>query len=100
VIWLEGGAASRLRVTGALDGRTVRRIFDAIARGAVVLDLSGVETANDSAVAFIAGLPRERCSVAASPSWLSRALERLQSRGANGASVDETGRSRDAKQFH
>lgn len=80
MIWLEGGAASRLRVTGALDGRTARRIFDAISRGAVVLDLSGVETANESAVAFIAGLPRERCRVAASPSWLSRAFERFRPR--------------------
>ena len=59
-----------MRVIGSLIGRAVRRLFEAISCGEVVLDLSEVDEANDSAVMFIAHLPKERCTLAACPGWL------------------------------
>ena len=78
MIRLEGGAHGRVRVVGSLDGRGMRQLFEAISRGAVVLDLSGVEQANESAVMFLARLPEERCDVAECPGWLSAWMERLR----------------------
>jgi hypothetical protein len=78
VIRLEGGAPGRVRVIGSLDGRGLRQLFEAISRGAVVLDLSGVDRANESAVMFLARLPKERCDLAECPGWLSVWLERFR----------------------
>jgi len=78
VIRLEGGAPGRLRVVGFLEGHGMRRLFEAISRGTVVLDLSEVDQANESGVSFLADLPPERCRLAACPSWLSVWLERFR----------------------
>ena len=75
MIRLEGGPRGRVRVVGCLDGRGMRHLFEAISRGAVVLDLSGVDQANESAVMFLARLPKERCELAECPGWLSVWLE-------------------------
>jgi hypothetical protein len=78
VIRLEGGAPGRVRVIGSLDGHGMRQLFGAISRGAVVLDLSGVDQSNESALMFLARLPKERCEVAECPGWLSVWLERFR----------------------
>jgi hypothetical protein len=78
VIRLEGGPRGRVRVIGSLDGRGVRQLFEAISRGAVVLDLSEVDQAKESAVMFLARLPEERCELAECPGWLSVWLARFQ----------------------
>jgi hypothetical protein len=56
----------------------MKTLFNVISQGPVVLDLSEVEEAKESAVTFLARLPRERCRVAACPSWLSWWLKRLR----------------------
>jgi hypothetical protein len=56
----------------------MRQLFEAISRGAVVLDLSEVEQAKESAVVFLAGLPKERCELVECPGWLSVWLERFR----------------------
>jgi hypothetical protein len=56
----------------------MRQLFEAISRGAVVLDLSEVDQAKESAVMFFARLPKERCELAECPGWLSVWLERLR----------------------
>lgn len=78
MIRLEGGPRGRVRVIGSLDGRGVRQLFEAISRGAVVLDLSEVDQAKESAVMFLARLPSERCELAECPDWLSVWLERFK----------------------
>jgi hypothetical protein len=81
-----------VRVVGPLDGRSLRTLFDVISKGPVVLDLSEVEEAKESAVTFLARLPRERCRVAACPRWLSWWLERLRRRmRLNGRGADDRG---------
>jgi hypothetical protein len=78
MIRIDGSPAGRVRVIGSLDGRMVSRLFEAISRGTVVLDLSEVEEADESAVTFIARLPKERCAIAACPGWLVPWLERYR----------------------
>lgn len=78
MIRLEGGKKGRVRVVGSLDGRGMKQLFDAISRGAVVLDLSGVEQAHASAVMFLAHLPKQRCELAECPGWLSAWMERFR----------------------
>ena len=78
MIRLEGGAPGRLRVVGSLEGHRMRRLFEAISTGTVVLDLSEVDEANESGVSFLADLPAERCNLAACPSWLSVWLEQFR----------------------
>ena len=78
MIRLEGGSRGRVRVIGSLDGRGMRQLFEAISRGAVVLDLSEVGQAKESAVMFLARLPKERCELAECPGWLSVWLERFR----------------------
>jgi hypothetical protein len=76
VIRIEASPRPRVRVIGSLDGRAVRTLFDVISNGEVVLDLSEVNEAKESAVTFLARLPRERCRLAACPRWLSWWLRR------------------------
>jgi hypothetical protein len=92
VIRIEASPRPRVRVIGSLDGRAVRALFEAISRGSVVLDLSEVDEAKESAVMFIARLPRERCRLAACPRWLSWWLKRLRRTPA--AMAGETGAAR------
>lgn len=89
MIQIEASPQPRVRVIGSLDGRAVRALFEAISRGSVELDLSEVDEAKDSAVMFIARLPRERCRLAACPRWLASWLERL--RRTSAPTVDVTG---------
>ena len=85
MIRIEASPRPRVRVIGSLDGRAARTLFEAISRGSVVLDLSEVDEAKESAVMFIARLPRERCRLAACPRWLSWRLARLRrTSGADG----------------
>jgi hypothetical protein len=78
VIRIEASPRPRVRVIGSLDGRAVRVLFDAISHGSVVLDLSEVNEAKESAAMFLARLPRERCRLAACPRWLAWWLRRLR----------------------
>lgn len=77
MIRLEGGASGRVRVIGQLEGPAVK-LFEAISRGAVVLDLSEVDRPDESAVMFLADLAHERCKLTACPSWLSRWMDRFR----------------------
>jgi hypothetical protein len=83
VIRIEASPRPRVRVIGALDGRAVRALFDAISHGSVVLDLSEVDEAKESAVIFLARLSPERCRLAACPWWLSWWLKRVRRTGRN-----------------
>ncbi len=94
MIRIEASPRPRVRVIGSLDWRTVRALFEAISRGSVVLDLSEVDDAKESAVMFIARLPRERCRLATCPRWLAWWLERL--RRTSVPMADETGAARNA----
>jgi hypothetical protein len=81
MIRIEASPRPRVRVIGSLDGRAVKTLFDVISKGSVVLDLSEVSEAKESAVMFLARLPRERCRVAACPRWLTWWLKRLRRLG-------------------
>ena len=65
----EPGMAGRARVIGSLTGDAVRFLLDAVDGGVVVLDLSEVNRADDSAVRVLAGLSR-RCTLLSCPRWL------------------------------
>jgi hypothetical protein len=78
VIRLEGEEAGRVRVIGALQGQAVRLLFDAISQGPIVLDLSQVTMAEESAVRLLAELPPERCDFVSCPTWLALWVERMR----------------------
>ena len=60
----------RARVIGSLTGDAVRVLLDAVDGGVVVLDLSEVNRADDSAVRVLAGLSPGRCTLLSCPRWL------------------------------
>jgi hypothetical protein len=78
MIRIEGGEGGRVRVFGALQGAAVRLLFEAISRGPVVLDLSGVTMAEEGAVRLLAELSPDRCELVECPTWLSLWVERLR----------------------
>jgi hypothetical protein len=80
VIRIEREAPGRARVTGALVGESVGLLRDELARADAVLDLSGVEKADEVAVRLLAGLPPERCPVVSCPRWLALWVERTRQR--------------------
>jgi hypothetical protein len=78
VIRLDAGPGGRLRVIGSLEEPALELLRRAISRGAVVLDLSEVEWADESAVRLLAGLPPERCTVSSCPTWLALWVEQVR----------------------
>ena len=78
MIRIEWEATGRARVTGALVGEFVRLLRDEISGEAVVLDLSGVDRADESAVRLLAGLSPERCPLVSCPRWLALWVERMR----------------------
>ena len=79
MIRIEREATGRARVTGALVGDSVRLLQDELA-SADVLDLSGVEKADERAVRLLAGLSPRRCPLASCPRWLALWMERVRRR--------------------
>ena len=82
MIRIEEGTARRVRVIGSLHGPAVRLLSQAVSKGPLVLDLSDVDQADESAVRLLADLPPERCTLAGCPTWLGLWLDRV--RGAPG----------------
>jgi hypothetical protein len=78
VIRLEAGGAGRVRVIGSLQGPELQSLLDSICRDPVVLDLSEVDQADESAVKLLAGLPEDRCTLARCPRWLALWVDRLR----------------------
>ena len=66
----------RVRVMGALDKPALALLTEAIADGDVVLDLSEVTEADESAVSLLARLPAGQCSFVGCPRWLAQRIER------------------------
>ena len=66
----EPGAAERARVIGSLTGEALQLLLDAVNRGVIVLDLSGVDEVDDSAVHLLARLSPGSCTFVACPRWL------------------------------
>ncbi len=78
MIRIEREAAGRARVTGSLVGESVRLLRDELSRADAVLDLSGVEKADEGAVRLLAGLSAESCPLASCPRWLALWVERVR----------------------
>ncbi len=77
MIRIERDAGGRARVTGALVGDSVGLLRDELAMADVVLDLSGVEKADEAAVRLLAGLSPQRCPLGSCPRWLALWVERV-----------------------
>lgn len=76
---LEEDAVGRVRVIGRLCGQSAQKMLrEALARGAVIVDTSGVLQADEEAVAFLAGLPTESTVIVSPPAWLARWIERVR----------------------
>jgi hypothetical protein len=82
VIRIEEGTARRVRVIGSLHGPALRLLSQAVSKGPLILDLSGVDQADEKALRLLADLPPERCTLVGCPTWLSLWLDRV--RGAAG----------------
>jgi len=78
MIRIEWGATGQARVTGALIGESVGLLRDVTSGDAVVLDLSGVERADEGAVRLLAGLPPERWALVSCPRWLVLWVEQMR----------------------
>jgi hypothetical protein len=78
VIRLEETTARCVRVIGALSRAELGLLAATVARGAVVLDVSQVDQADESAVRWLAGLPPDRCTLAGCPPWLALWVERVR----------------------
>ena len=81
MIRLETAPTGRVRVIGSLEGPALKLLVDAISGGAVFLDLSEVEQADESAVRLLAGLAPELCTLEACPTWLALWIERVRQPG-------------------
>ena len=76
----EPGAPERARVIGSLTGEALQILLDAVDSGVTVLDLSGVDQVDDSAVHLLARLWPERCTFVACPRWLELWLASVRGR--------------------
>jgi ABC-type transporter Mla MlaB component len=76
----EPGAPERVRVIGSLTGEALQILLDAVDGGVTVLDLSGVDQVDDSAVHLLARLWPERCTFVACPRWLKLWLASVHGR--------------------
>jgi hypothetical protein len=74
----------RVRVVGALDEAALPVLTSAIKNGNVVLDLTEVSAADESAVSLLARLPAGQCGFVGCPRWLARRVERRLIELANG----------------
>jgi hypothetical protein len=83
VIRLEEGAARQVRVIGSLQGPALQLLSDVVSRGPLVLDLSEVDHADESAVRLLAELPPDRCTLVSCPRWLALWLERVRPAGSD-----------------
>ncbi len=80
MIRIEREEAGRARVTGALVGESVGLLRDELSRADAVLDLSGIEKADEAAVRLLAGLSPDRCPLVSCPRWLALWVERMRQR--------------------
>ena len=78
MIRIEHRPDGRVRVAGHLQEPALKLLADAISRGPVVLDLSEVDRADESAVWLLAALPPGRCRLTSCPKWLSLWLEQVR----------------------
>jgi ABC-type transporter Mla MlaB component len=76
----EPGAPEQARVIGSLTGEALQILLDAVDSGVTVLDLSGVDQVDDSAVHLLARLSPERCTFVACPRWLELWLASVRAR--------------------
>jgi ABC-type transporter Mla MlaB component len=76
----EPGAPEQARVIGSLTGEALQILLDAVDGGVTVLDLSGVDQVDDSAVHLLARLWPERCTFVACPRWLELWLASVRAR--------------------
>jgi len=74
----------RVRVRGALDKSALQLLMKEISEGDVVLDLSEVTDADESAVNLLARLPAGQCGFVGCPRWLAGRVERRLIELANG----------------
>jgi len=74
----EPGVPGRARVIGSLTAESAAVLLDAVQKGLVVLDLSEVDHADDSAVRALAQLWPKRCTLVACPRWLELWLAHAQ----------------------
>ena len=75
----------RCRVIGWLQSSCVPLLAEALTRGAIALDLSEVDKADDAAVRYLASLAPGRCVVVACPTWLALWIERSRAEAAGEA---------------
>jgi len=68
------GAQRGVRIIGSLKGALLRNLLETLSEGQVMLDLSEVREADDSAVDMLARLPA-RCRLVNSPRWLALWIE-------------------------
>ena len=76
----EAGVPEQARVIGSLTGKALQILLDAVESGVTVLDLSGVDQVDDSAVHLLARLWPERCTFVACPRWLELWLASVRAR--------------------
>ena len=81
----------RVRLVGALDNAALPLLTEAISDGGVVLDLSEVTEADESAVTLLARVPAGHCSFVGCPLWLARRVERRLGELANEGAVIGSG---------
>ncbi len=80
MIRIEREGPGRARVTGTLVGDSVRLLREELTGDDAVLDLSGVEKADESAARFLAGLSPDRWALLSCPRWLALWVERMRER--------------------
>lgn len=80
MITQEPGVPERARVIGSLTGEALQILLDAVDGGVTVLDLSGVDQVDDSAVHLLARLWPGRCTFVACPRWLELWLASVRGR--------------------
>jgi anti-anti-sigma regulatory factor len=84
VIRLEETTARCVRVIGTLSRAELGLLTETLARGVVVLDVSQLDQADESAVRWLAGLQPDRCTLAGCPPWLALWVERVRAAGPEG----------------
>lgn len=82
MIRLEPAAPGRVRVIGSLLESEMSLLMEALAQGAVELDLSEVDQADENAARLLAALPPERVVLCGLPHWLALWIDRLRAKAA------------------